>query len=108
MGSKATKDDRKHLMNFNEFLTNAEIYQAYNLVNKYIDESSREVVHTPMFSESAYHAARFLANTLKPKTPTGVNLVYVYFTLSKLGYQFEAYKAARFGFEKLSTLKVPD
>lgn len=37
-----------------------------------------------------------------------MNLVYVYFTLSKLGFSFEAYKTARFGFEKLSTLKVPD
>lgn len=108
MGSKASKEDRKHHMNFNEYLTNAEIYQAYNLINKYIDESGRDVSHTPMFSEAAYNAARFLANTLKTKVPAGVNLVYVYFTLSKLGYQFEAYKAARFGFEKLSTLKVPD
>lgn len=108
MGSKATKEDRTHHINFNEYLTNAEIYQAYNLVHKYIDESGRDVNHTPMFSEAAYNAARFLANTLKTKVPTGVNLVHVYFTLSKLGYQFEAYKAARYGFEKLQTLKVPD
>jgi intraflagellar transport protein 122 len=34
--------------------------------------------------------------------------VFVYFTLAKLGYQVEAYKTARFGFEKLQSLKIPD
>jgi len=35
-------------------------------------------------------------------------LVFVYYTLSKQAYQFEAYKAARFGYEKLNSLKIPD
>ncbi len=79
----------------------AEIYQAYHLVNRYIDESSREIIQTPLFCESAFNASRFLANNLKSKIPEGINLVFVYYTLAKLGYQFEAFKAARFGFEKL-------
>lgn len=108
LGSKASKDDKKHHQNFLEYLSLAEIYQAYHLVNKYIDEANREIVQAPLFCESAFNAARFLANNLKAKSPTGVNLVYIYFTLSKLGYQFEAYKTARFGFEKLQNLKVPD
>jgi len=108
MGSKATKEDKKHLANFQEYLQSAEIYQAYHLINKYIDESGREIIQAPLFCESAFNAARFLANNLKSKVPTGVNLVYVYFALSKLGFQFEAFKTARFGFEKLQNLKVPD
>lgn len=65
-------------------------------------------MQTPLFCEAAFNASRFLANNLKSKVPSGVNLVHVYFTLAKLGYQFEAYKTARFGFEKLATLKLPE
>jgi len=102
MGSKATKEDKKHLLNFQEYLSLAEMYQAYHLVNRYIDEQGREIIPTPLFCESAFNAARFLANNLKKdKQLTGINLVHIYFTLSKLGYQFEAFKTARFGFEKL-------
>jgi intraflagellar transport protein 122 len=89
-------------------LSLAEIYQAYHLVNKYIDEQSREIIQTPLFIEAAFNAARFLANNLKSKVPEGLNLVFVYFTLSKLGFLFEAYKTARFGYEKLQSLKLPD
>jgi intraflagellar transport protein 122 len=41
------------------------------------------------------------------KVPSGINLVFVYYTIAKLGYLLEAYKTARLGFEKLQTLKVP-
>jgi len=34
--------------------------------------------------------------------------VYVFYTLATLGYKFEAYKTARFGYEQLSNLRVPD
>lgn len=39
IGGKASKEDKKHLTNFNEYLTMAEMYQAYHLVNRYIDDS---------------------------------------------------------------------
>lgn len=34
--------------------------------------------------------------------------MYVFYTLATLGYKFEAYKTARFGYEQLSNLRVPD
>jgi len=86
LGSKATKEDKKHLSNFNEYLGLAEIYQAYHLVNRYIDESAREIIQVPLFCEAAFNASRFLANNLKSKIPTGINLVFVYYTLAKLGF----------------------
>jgi hypothetical protein len=101
MGSKSTKEDKKHLSNFQEYLSLAEIYQAYHLVNKYVDDSSRDIVCLPFFIEQAFNAARFLANNLKTKVPDGINTVFVYFTLAKLGYSLEAFKTARYGFEKL-------
>ena len=42
------------------------------------------------------------------KVPLGINLVFVYYTIAKLGFYLEAYKSARIGFEKLKTLKVPN
>jgi len=33
--------------------------------------------------------------------------VYIYHALSYLGFKFEAYKTARFGYEKLQSLKLP-
>jgi hypothetical protein len=86
MGSKASKDDKKHLTNFNDYQSSAEIYQAYHLINRYIDESSRDIIQAPLFVESAFNAARFLANNSKGKIPNGINLVYVYYTLAKLGF----------------------
>lgn len=70
-------------------------------MNRYIDEAGRDIIQAPLFCESAFNAARFLANNLKSKIPTGINLVFIYFALAKLGYQFEAYKTARHGFEQL-------
>ena len=50
----------------------------------------------------------FLSNNLNvKKVPFGINLVFIYFTIAKLGFLLEAYKSARMGFEKLKTLKVP-
>ncbi len=73
-------------MNFKEYLCNAEVYQAYHLVYKYIEDQTREIVQAPLFCESAFNAARFLANNLQTKIPTGINQVYIYYTLEKLGY----------------------
>lgn len=61
-----------------------------------------------MQNEAMFNAARFLANTLGKRQPTGINQVYVYYTLSKLAYEFEAFKTARYGYEKLNSMKLPD
>jgi len=49
MGVKGSKDDKKHFTNFNEYLKLAELYQAYHLVNRYIDDSYREVILGQLF-----------------------------------------------------------
>ncbi len=50
----------------------------------------------------------FLSNNLDvKKVPFGVSIVFVYYTIAKLGFYLGAYKSARMGFEKMKTLKVP-
>ena len=61
-----------------------------------------------MFNEAIFNAARFLVSNLGKRQPIGINKVYIYYSLSQLGFKFEAYKTARFGYEKLQTLKVPE
>lgn len=54
-----------------------------------------------MFNEAIFNAARFLVSNLGKRQPMGINKVYIYYSLSSLGFKFEAYKTARFGYEKL-------
>ena len=85
----------------------AEIYQAYHLIHKFIEESYQAIIHGPMFNESIFNASRFLVNNMGKREPLGVNKVYIYYALSYLGYKFEAFKTSRLGYDKLQTLKIP-
>ena len=38
------KEDGKYMNNFKEYLTLAEIYQAYHLVRRYLEESYRSMI----------------------------------------------------------------
>ena len=60
-----------------------------------------------LMQEAIFNGARFLVNNLQGRTPNGINIVSVFYTLSTLGYKQEAFKTAREGYEKLLSLKVP-
>lgn len=95
------------MTNFNEYLTLAEIYQAYHLVSRYLEESYRSMIQGELYNESVFNASRFLVNKLGNRKPEGISIVYVYYTLATLGFKFEAFKTSREGFEKLQSLKIP-
>ena len=106
---KMTKEDRKHAHNFEEYMLLAEIYQAYNLIQKFVEDSHRgSTTSNTTITEATFNAARFISNSIGNRKPQGINQVFIYYTLSKQAYQFEAYKAARFGYEKLNSLKIPE
>lgn len=77
------------------------------MIHKFIEESYQAVIQGPLFNEAIFNAARFLVSNIGKRNPLGINKVYIYYALSFLGFKFEAYKTARFGYEKLQTLKVP-
>ncbi len=79
----------------------AEIYQAYQQIHKFIEESYQAVIQGPVFNESIFNAARFLVNNMGKRQPLGIQRVYIYYALSYLGFKFEAYKTACFGYERL-------
>jgi hypothetical protein len=101
VGEQASSDDVKFLGSFNEYMKLSEIYQAYHLIHQFIDESYQAVIQGPLFNEAIFQAARFLANNLGKRQPLGISKVYIYYTLSVLGFRFEMFKTARVGYEKL-------
>lgn len=105
--ANASKNDKKYQKNYEEYLKLAEIYQAYNLVSKFVEDTYRSMIQIPLFQESIFNASRFLVNNLGKRQPNGINMVFVFYTMSTLGYKFGAYKTAREGYEKLLTLKIP-
>lgn len=51
MGSSQSKEDKRHISNYQDYLNLAEIYHAYQYVSKYIDDSARDLVLLPFFIE---------------------------------------------------------
>jgi len=95
------------MSSYSEYLRLAEIYQAYNLVSRYLEDNFRTLTQGDLFAESVFNASRFLVNNLGRNTPEGINVVYVYYALATLAFKFEAFKTAREAFEKLQLFKIP-
>ena len=96
--ANASKQDKKYWTNYEEYLKLAEIYQAYNLVNRFVEENYRAIIQGPLYNESIFNASKFLVANLGKRQPSGVNTVYVYYTLATLGNKLGMYKTARQGF----------
>ena len=102
-------EDTKNLEKFQEQSTKAEIYHAYDHVHRLIEDPYHSMVHGALINETIFNASRFLVNSISNLSLPGVNKVYIYYALSLLGAKFETYRTARFGYEKLQTLKIsPD
>lgn len=104
---KQSKDEQMYFKNFDEYTKLAQIYQAYNLVHKFIEVSYEAVINGPMYNEAIFNASRFLVCAIQSRQPMGISKVYIFYALSFLGTRFEAFKTARFAYEKLQGLKIP-
>jgi len=98
--------DLKNLKKFEENNRKSEIYHAYNYVHRLIEDPYHSMVHGSLINETIFNASRFLVNSISNLNLPGINKVYIYYALSLLGTRFEAYRTARFGYEKLQTLKI--
>jgi len=106
-GDKSSKEDKKFLSSFEEYMKLSEIYQAYHLIHKFIEESYQAVIQGPLFNEAIFNASRFLISNMGKRQPLGISKVYIYYALSILGFRFEAFKTARIGYDKMQQLKIP-
>lgn len=98
--------DLKNMRKFEENSKKAEIYHAYNYVHRLIEDPYHSTVHGAQINETIFNASRFLVNTIGNLSLPGINKVYIYYALSLLGAKFEAFRTARYGYEKLQTLKI--
>lgn len=104
-----TAKDKEYLVEYQMSLDLADIYNAYDSVYKFIEEPfSNDLLtidHTGLFN-----TCRFLVNKISVLTDTKRNNfspAYIYYALAFLAKEFEAYKTARFTFEKLSLMNFP-
>jgi intraflagellar transport protein 122 len=104
---KQSKDDKKYHDNFEEYTRLAQIYQAYHQVYRFIEVSYEAVIQGPLYNQAVFNASRFLVCSLAHRQPMGISKVYIFYALSFLGTRFEAFKTARFAYEKLQGLKIP-
>lgn len=72
-----------------------------------IENPYHNLVYGALTNDTIFNASRFLVNTLQQVQTEGINKVYVYYALSYMATKFEAFKTARFGYDKLQSLKIP-
>ena len=94
------------LNKYSEYSKKSEIYYAYSHVYRLIEDPYHNIIYGALINETIFNASRFLVNSIGNMSLPGVNKVYIYYALSLLGTRFEAYRTARFGYEKLHTLKI--
>jgi len=55
---------KENVAMFAEYLKMSEVYQAFHLVNKYLEETYGTMITSSLLNESTFNAARFLVNNL--------------------------------------------
>ena len=70
-------------------------FHSSTLIYKFIEEAYSAVIQGPLFNESIYNAARFILTNIGARQPLGISKVYICYSLSILGFRFEAFKTAR-------------
>ena len=105
-GTHPGPEDMKNINKFEENSKKAEVYHAYDYVHRLIEDPYHSMVHGALINETIFNASRFLVNSISNMSLPGINKVYIYYALSLLGGKFEAFRTARYGYEKLQTLKI--
>jgi intraflagellar transport protein 122 len=95
----------QHYLLYEQLKQKAEAYYAYDCVRRYVEEPFH--VTASNFDECVFNASRMLVNILGTSSLEGVKPLYIYYSLGKIGRKLQAYKTARFAYEKLQSLSVP-
>ena len=102
---KPTTEDAENFRFYENFKTLSEAYYVYAKINTYAELPF--LLPTPNYEEGIFNGCRFLLNSLPATTPSGINKLYVYYSLGRLATKLGAYQTARSSYEKLQSLKVP-
>eukprot|EP01116_Phalansterium_solitarium_P016577 TRINITY_DN3872_c0_g3_i3.p1 TRINITY_DN3872_c0_g3~~TRINITY_DN3872_c0_g3_i3.p1 ORF type:complete len:1186 (+),score=383.77 TRINITY_DN3872_c0_g3_i3:201-3758(+) len=97
-----TEEDRQTLELFLLYRKMSEIYYAYNFIFKYTEEP-----FTTLTQDQVFNIARFLITQLPDDTPLNISRLYILFALAKHAKDLQAYKLARYTYDRLHQLRLP-
>uniref|UniRef100_A0A7S3GCF1 Intraflagellar transport protein 122 homolog n=1 Tax=Palpitomonas bilix TaxID=652834 RepID=A0A7S3GCF1_9EUKA len=102
--SEGHAEDIRYFQQMRRARDRSELYYAYNMVYKYTEEP-----FTSLLPESLFNICRFILVKIdkEREVPYGISKVYVLFALAKQAKNLGAFKMARWAYEKLNLLKIP-
>eukprot|EP00727_Mastigamoeba_balamuthi_P011662 m51a1_g7118 putative intraflagellar transport protein 122 homolog isoform x2 (1281) ;mRNA; r:111972-117314 len=95
-------EDAVFLDRFNELRRLADLYFAYQFVHQYTLQP-----FTTIHNEMVFNVSRWLMTQLTGSPPVGIRKLYVLYALAKQSRNLEAYKLARYAYEKLLQQRIP-
>jgi len=104
---ETSAEDRALLDRFRHLHGRAQMYYAYSFVHMAIDEPFHSMFPSTLLNIGRFLLCKFSDPSQRAEMPLGISLAYVLHTLAKHGEHLEAYKTARFAYNKLQSLKMP-
>jgi intraflagellar transport protein 122 len=92
----------EHLRMHHKYRDLADVYYGYGLIHQASAEPFTS--HQPLV---LFNVARFLLNVIGLETPFKISRVHIMFSLAKQAKTLEAFKLARFAYDKLQQLTIP-
>ena len=85
-----------------EYVKRARLYFAYQRIEDLFQPFA------PSNPDANFNVALFLLNSLSPPLPHGISMLRILTTLARSAKELGAYKLARYAYDKLHSLVVPD
>ena len=103
-GTPGTGTERVHLRKAKTADELASLYHGYNFIWQYTEEP-----FTTLDTETVFNVSRYLLNMLGglDHDPEGISRVHILYALAQTAQQLEAYKTARWAYDRLGTYAVP-
>jgi len=102
-GTTSTQEGHDKMAMAEGMRERAMIYFAYERIYRYVEDP-----FTSLTGDTIFNTARFLLSTLSnsPDTPFNVSRVYILFAMAKQAKALQAFKLARFAYDKLQLLRT--
>ena len=98
------KENGRHLKIYSDYMTKADWYYGYQHIHTFCTDP-----FTSLQPEMLFQVSRYLINSLSQSDPpNGISLVNILYTLAKQSKVLGAFKLARFTYDRLQQLKVPE
>ncbi|XP_065214169.1 intraflagellar transport protein 122 homolog [Planococcus citri] len=101
LANQANSDEMIQKFYFHDRLAN--IYYAYNAIQKYLEEP-----FTSYQPEALFNIARYLLNEVKTGCPKGITRFAILYTLAKQAKSLGGFKIARQALDCIQNLRVPN